>query len=498
GRLDHQVKIRGFRIELGEIHSTLLRHPGVQDAAVVDYEHAPGDRRIAAYVVPHPQHAAEARRALEVRANGGAPSANGASAAHEKDEDPVETLLREVRKLVRERLPEYMAPAAFVPLAALPLSPNGKLDRRALPKPASDGAAAARAFAPPRTPAEERLAEVWRELLGVERVGREDGFFDLGGHSLLAMRLIARVREAFGRTLPVSALFESPTLAQLAERLEEGGAGEAGLPLVALRPEGSRTPFFLVHPAGGSVLGYHALARRWEEDRPLYALQAPGLREGETPLDDVEEMAALYLRAVRGVQPEGPYLLGGWSMGGVVAAEMARQLRAVGEEVALLALIDTVAREPDGWQPDERELLAAFAADLGVPAARLEAIAADADPLARLAELALAERLVEGEVVVPQLRRMYHVFRHNLLAMQRWRPRPYDGPVAVFPARELLQPVPDDGALGWSAYARGGLWVSPIAGTHYTMVREPQVRGLAAALAECIARHDAAEAAVRS
>ncbi|HYW12750.1 MAG TPA: amino acid adenylation domain-containing protein [Longimicrobium sp.] len=228
GRMDLQVKIRGFRIEPGEVQAALRAHPGVEDVVVADYEHAPGDRRLAAYVVPHARPAGPAAadaRVDGVNADGGA--GEGTSAAG---------LVKELRVFARERLPEYMVPAAFVLIGRVPLTANGKMDRRALPAPV-EGAAHAPS-APPREGLEAQVAAIWCEVLGVERVGREDGFFDIGGHSLLLARVHARLREALGREIAIVELFRHTTVAALAEHLgavAEEVAPTEGLDRAALR-----------------------------------------------------------------------------------------------------------------------------------------------------------------------------------------------------------------------------------------------------------------------
>src|SRR5262245_29276875 len=261
-----------------------------------------------------------------------------------------------------------MVPSAFVPLRALPRTAGGKLDRAALPAPSNGRAESDRPCVEPRTPLEEYLAGLWRDAVGVERVGVEDDFFDLGGSSIQAAVLINRVREKLGDHVSTVALFDSPTVAGLARHLgqacpdavrEAFGASALGeetilssslptahcpLPtdlVVPLQPEGSRPPCFMVHPPGGIVVCYRALARHLGREQPFYGIRSRGLHDLHNVPDHLEDMAAEYVQAIRSVQPEGPYRLGGWSLGGVVALEMAQQLLAQGQSVALLALLDT-------------------------------------------------------------------------------------------------------------------------------------------------------------
>ncbi|HEX8276287.1 MAG TPA: amino acid adenylation domain-containing protein, partial [Longimicrobiaceae bacterium] len=450
GRTDFQVKVRGFRIELGEIEAVLARHPAVREAVAVVREDTPGDRRIVAYVTP---------------AGGAPPEA------------------AELREHVAAHLPEYMVPSAVVALETLPLSPNGKTDRRALPAP--DRAAGADTYVAPRDTLELALARIWEEVLGVERVGVRDGFFALGGHSLLAVRLMARVEQATGARLPLAALFSASTVEQLARELRRGAAGAADPLLVPIRAEGSRPPLFLVHPVGGNVLAYAALARHLGPEQPVYALRSRGLAAGEEPARSVEEMAADYLAALREAQPAGPYRLGGWSMGGVVAFEMARRLTAEGERVERLVLVDAHVPALHGrvLPRDPAVLVGTFAQDMGLPPELLAPSDGDAGELdertylRRVLDAARAAGLVPPEVDAERIERLYAVFRANLAALYDYRPDTWAGAATLLRAAEH-DPAQTESA-GWERLAGGGVEVRVVPGSHFTMVREPHVRVLA-------------------
>ncbi|HKI01749.1 MAG TPA: amino acid adenylation domain-containing protein [Thermoanaerobaculia bacterium] len=418
GRLDDQVKVRGVRVEPGEVAAALARHPGVRDCVVVARTDGPGGLRLVAYHAPAPA----------------APTA------------------QELREFLRERLPDAMIPAAFVSLETLPLTPNGKVDRRALPAPGrEDLGAGAEERAAPRDAVELELCRVWEELLGVAPVGVRDDFFALGGHSLLAVRLMGRIRERFGRELPLTALFAGATVEHLASLLRDPLDGEARRDaLVPIRTGGALPPLFLVHPVGGNVLCYAELARQLDPldmGRPVYAFQSPG------PMESVEEMAAHYLEGVRAVQPRGPVFLAGWSMGGVVAFEMARRLAAEGRQPALLAVID------------------AFAPGTG-PA--LSGPVDDGD-LKKL-----FERDQEGlGAAVTEAPRLFEIFRANATALQRYAGARYEGRVTLLRAGETA-PAGDD--LGWSALAAGGAEVLEVPGHHYTLLRGAGAQRTAALL----------------
>ncbi len=446
GRLDHQVKVRGFRIELGEIESALSALSGVREAVVVAREETPGDQRLVAYVT---------------------------------GEADVEAL----RRQLRDRLPEFMVPAVFVPLAALPLNSSGKVDRKALPAPERGSV---RAFVAPRTPVEQVLAEIWQDLLKVERVGVHDNFFELGGHSLLAVLLMARIEKRLGKVLPIASLFATPTLESLAAALSESGSQSLGRqgrsPLVAIKPQGEAPPFFCVHPVGGNVLCYLSLSRHLSPDQPFYALQSPDPGEAS-----IEEMAARYLREIRPVQPEGPYRLGGWSMGGLVAFEMARQLENAGEEVDLVAVIDTPppAAEPRPPASDD-ELVAGFAEDLARLLGHEVALAPEdltgstaEEKLDRVAELAHEAGLLPKDFGAVQLRPLFAIYAANLQASRAYVRQPYSGSVTLYLATATIGVFGPEMLDGWRRAALGGAETSTLPGDHYSLILGAEVERLA-------------------
>ena len=304
GRLDHQVKIRGNRVELGEIETVLGQYPAVRETIVVAREDVPGEKHLVAYVV-----------------SGNVP---GPTAG-------------ELRSFLNGKLPEYMLPSAFVMLEALPLTPSGKVDRGALPAPV-ERRASRDGYVAPKGPLEFLLAQIWEELLGVQGIGVRDDFFELGGHSLLAVRLMNQIERICGRKLPLASLFAGATIEHLAQVLLERQAADFHSPLVKIHGNGSRRPLFFLHGDFGGAVYCLNLARCLGEDQPLYALAPHGLDDSDGPAT-IEAMATSHLERVRSVQPEGPYLVGGYCNGGVVAFEMARQLQAQGQRVDLLVVI---------------------------------------------------------------------------------------------------------------------------------------------------------------
>ena len=324
GRIDDQIKIRGFRMELGEIETVLARLPGVRAAVVIVREDRSGQRYLAAYVVPDP---------------GGSPA------------------IAELRAFLKERLPESMIPAVFMLLEALPLTAHGKVDRRALPAPEQARAGFQDNFVSPRDGWELRLSRVWEEILDTHPVGVRDNFFDLGGHSLLAVRLMFQIHKMSGRELPLALLFERPTIEQLAQVLRQEIQISVSS-LVPIQPMGSNPPLFFVHAHGGGAIAYYALAQQLGREQPFYGLEAPGLDGLREPLSEIPEMASHYVGELRRIQPHGPYCLGGHSFGGLVAFEMARQLAKQGDEVSMLAILDTAAPVAGNTPFDATDFLA--------------------------------------------------------------------------------------------------------------------------------------------
>jgi len=546
GRKDFQIKIRGFRVELGEIESALAQHEYVRESVVVAKENGAGDKRLIAYVVPREQASfttpspvggglgwgVSASKALSPNPS---PNGRGGKAA-------------ELRNFLRLKLPEYMVPSLFVVLDGLPLTASGKVDRRALPAPIDSSDRPKLDFAGPVTPLQILLAGIWADLLDVREVGVHDNFFELGGHSLLAARLFAEIGKRCGKTLPLATLFEAPTVAQLADALEEDlkpewsslvainpietpspsgrGLGRgpecpagAATPLfpgpspngrretavasarITVRDTDSKPPFFCVHALGGNVLEYHDLARYLGKAQPFYGLQSAGLDGKHAPHTRVEDMAAHYIKEMRELQPAGPYFIGGRSLGGMIAFEMARQLRARGEGIGLLALLDTY---PSGYAKllrDQNTLPARLERAVSRAKAHLtnlNSLSLQSKASYLFAKLRFAPRKMKSQV----WRRVYSSFANlgrplpralqdikelNSLAVREYVPHVYEGHVTLFWASSDLR-ASVDFVEGWRALAGGGIDVHEIPGTHLDIVKEPHVQELAKKLAGCLTK----------
>ncbi|WP_020699829.1 non-ribosomal peptide synthase/polyketide synthase [Streptomyces sp. AA1529] len=452
GRADEQVKVRGFRIEPGEIAAVLGSHPAVRRAVVVAREDGPGGARLVGYVVP--------------------------------ERGTAEPDVRALRAHVAERLPEYMVPAAVVAVEDIPLTPNGKLDRAALPAP--DFAEAGRGRAP-RTPHEEVLCGLFAEVLELERVGVDDSFFDLGGHSLLAARLMSRIRGVLGVDLPLRTLFGAPTAAGLAARLETGGDGNALDVLLPLRPQGSGRPVFCIHPGSGLGWSYAGLLQYLDRDTPVYALQARGLTGGELA-QSVEEMAEDYLEQIRRVQPEGPYHLLGWSFGGVVAHAVSALLEERGEQVARLALLDCFPVNPVSRREVEESMPKVRVADVHRAMLGLFDIELTDEEAEQLTHETTVELLTTknsalaglGETEVAAM--MHLTMNHTLLGLDN-RPRPVSAPTLILAATggehdHQLEPGT------WDPYLTGAVEFQQLNHRHTQMMNPEPLREIGPLVAE--------------
>lgn len=476
GRIDRQVKIRGFRVEPAEIEAILTGHPAIKESAVVVRDDATGGKCLVAYLVPKQSPA---------------PAADT------------------WRMFLEEKIPDYLMPSAFVALDALPLTPNGKLDLAALPVTDGSRPDLQHKYVGPRDDVEKRLIEIWENVLGVHPIGVHDRFFDLGGHSLLAVRMVAQLEKKFGKKLPVAAIFQHRTVEQLARLLRTDEARYAPVTsLVEIQGHGTRPPVYLVHGVGGGMFwGYSNLARHLGADQPLYAFKSRGL-DGLPEWQTIEEMATNYLADLRAHQPRGPYQLGGYCFGGVVAYEMARQLKSQGEEVSLLALLNcsppnTGYERSDhrsslawqlkfisnltywlgcflfSWTMRERsefvrwkwKLIRKKAKSTAVQSAKEQLTMTDVDEMVNLADYSDKQR---------------HVWQTHVRALTRYQPKPFPGQVTLFRTRGHSLLCSFDPNYGWGELARSGVAMKIMPGGHGNILDEPHVRTVAHSLRACV------------
>ena len=475
GRLDHQVKIRGFRIELGEIEAVLDQHSAVAQSVAVVQEDEVGDKRIVACYIP------------------------------DGEERPAANILR---AHLSERLPAYMVPSLFIELDAFPLTPNRKVDRQALPQPERLRPHLETDFVLATSNTEQILVEIWRDLLKMDKVGIRDNFFELGGHSLLAVQLFARIERSFGVSLSLTSLFGEATIENLASLISKQSLVQGWSSLVAIttKEDLDKPNFFAVHGLTGDVYWFESLAHHMGSDQPIYGLQSCGLDGVQEPLSTFEEMAAHYINEIRGLQPDGPYFIGGYSLGGNIAYEMARQLEQQGHEVALLAIIDHMPANSDyfkfTWNPK-------FIGNLlrNLPYRLQDFLLLSPNEILiriqrkfRSARRGMQHRL-QGDSEDEQLQveafdlidnadlfpaQMQRVIESNSRAWRGYQPQTYSGHVTLLRARGGRLFCSHDPEMGWGRLAGKGVTIHEIPGSHLRIFREPYIQCLASNLRRCI------------
>ncbi|MEO6035428.1 MAG: alpha/beta fold hydrolase, partial [Verrucomicrobiota bacterium] len=459
--------LRGYRIELEEIEAVLARHPLLRQATLLLHLNSQNEKSLVAYVSVKPH-------------------ADGAIA--------------ELKQYLKQKLPSYMVPSAIVVMEELPLTPNGKVDKKSLPAP--DAAQhSTENYVPPRNATETRLQSIWQEVLGEKQVSVQDNFFELGGHSLLAVRLFAQMESALKKKLPLSLLFQSPTIEHLAAAIDANSPAETDPCLVAIQPKGSRPPIFWLHTlgggGGGGVVRYQKLTRLLGPDQPSYGLVAP-----PEPFSKIDRMAEHYIKSMRAIQPTGPYHLAGYCFGGVIAFEMAQQLRARGEAVALLALLDSApANLPPGAVTSAQTLqkVAGFSRRLGrllrqnpaqIASAfqrRLKKFERKVSALsgAKNSESAATRRPLEEVIDMSEYPAEYKKYAEvHWSALVDYWPRIYPGKITLFQTNNSSATTSPE--FIWKPLAGGGLEVRRIAGPHETMLEDPHVQALAEEIEKCL------------
>jgi amino acid adenylation domain-containing protein len=446
-RIDEQVKLRGYRVELGEVNSVLLQQPGVHQAATIVREDEPGNKKLVAYIVAgkhaHPM-------------------------AH-------------LKVALQSFLPEYMIPAAILEVDHLPLSANGKLDRKALPKPESWPHSDSEAkHAPPRDNTEACVIQIWEEVLGVHGIGIRDDFFAVGGHSMNAVVAVSKLSAAYGRRISVATLFQYPTVEQLGAYLRHDVAAEPQSTMIAIQKHGSLPALFCVHAAGGLATSYTQLARELGPTQPLYAFQSPDVGAQNPAPGRIERLAQEYVDGLRKLQMRGPYQLAGWSLGGLIAYEMAQQLSLAGEEVSLLALLDSTAfpsRVQTLWSTDSRR-----SQQSGSTAGTLK----EAQQWRLGARLEAAKKFgkIPADITLDQFQRFRQVYARNAKAGRSYSPAPYrgNGPILLLRTRTDAT----DPFQGWGVLAPGKVHVAEVPCRHDQLIFAPYVKLTAAILRQAI------------
>lgn len=425
GRVDNQVKVRGFRIELGEIETVLGQHPDIKQNSVIVREDQPGNKMLAAYLVTNEGH---------------------------------DIPINQLRDFVSDILPQYMIPSVFVHLDELPLTPNGKINRRALPAPDLSTMDTGTEYVAPRNKTEEMLVEAWQELLGVPRVGIEDNFFDLGGHSLLAARFVSKVEKQTSISIPLAKLFANPTIIKLAKVILDQ---TLETPIIT-----EQIPFFWAHGTDFANLKTHLGSKQ-----PFFTLFPSGLQSDAPIYDDVPNIINHYIEQMQRTQPIGPYMIGGYCGGGEIAFAIAQELKARGEEVSLLALID-VARLYEGR---ERTLWHRIRTNLS-PSRMIR--------LLRIKLHDLFELIYTSIVVNDYGLRIYRIIEKQDKAFSNYKAKAYDGKIVLFECEAFYNDGGDSVLSFWENLAKKGHAHHIIPGDHTSMMRQPHVIKLAKKLTE--------------
>lgn len=424
GRNDGQVKVRGFRVEVGEIENALNDLGAVKDKVVVARQDGPGEKQLACYLVP-------------------------AGPARKDDAVANDALINLVRDHLRTRLPGYMVPATYTVMESIPLTANGKVDRRALPAPDLRSSVMKASHVAPRNANEQMLADIWKKALNVEVIGVHDNFFDLGGHSLIGLQVLAHLEQQTGIKLPLNTLFRSPTVALFAGELEQMPGNAPTEFMAAIQRQGSKLPLFCIH---GDEANYF-ISRDLGTDQPFYGF----FHQGEDGLPirytSVESLASHFIKEMRTVRPKGPFLLCGFSFGGLVAYEMAQQLRDEGEQVPFLALMDTDA---PSLHPTKLQNPRWYT------------------PIKRVVMRAMVRYYRGRHTPLPPKLRHFHIIVTYEQATARYQAKPYDGPLLLIRAEESK--LAD--SAGWKELVKGKLTVVTTPGDHFNMIKDPQVKTL--------------------
>jgi amino acid adenylation domain-containing protein len=467
GRIDHQVKVRGYRIELGEIEHTLGKQKGIKQAVVIAREDTAGIPRLVAYVV------------LESGQTG----------------VPDKNLLNEWDKELFAVLPEYMMPDDYVLMDVIPSTPNGKIDRKALPKPDYSHINRSEDYVAPRTSNEKLVADIWEELMGLNKISIFDNFFQLGGRSLVAVKIMARLEQETGKRLPLATLFEYSTVEKLATRLEIDAEAITWDSLVPIKPKGSKMPLYIVHGAGLNVLLFNALAMNMDDEQPVYGLQAKGLNGVDEPLDVMEEIAANYVDEIMNHDPVGPYAIAGYSLGGLIAYEMAKQMLAMGKNVKMVAMFDTYADQTqiyDSWIKIKTKNTWFLVKQLAyTPLLFLQ----DPGRTVQYKSREIRRRVQKvynmifpGKVKKKEGFSAYSndIHEKSLAAQRNYLLTPVNVAIELFRAKKKTFYMDDFKYLGWKPFAQKGVNVHDIPGEHNTIFAPPNDKQFAKVLQECL------------
>ncbi|OYY23891.1 MAG: hypothetical protein B7Y69_03390 [Sphingobacteriia bacterium 35-40-8] len=454
GRMDGQVKIRGGnRVELGEIEVVISKIQGVRQAEVMVREDYTNQKRIVAYIIPTDKN----------------------------------LTVDKIKETVKNQLPDYMIPSAFVMMDFFPYTVSGKVDRNALPIPEFVSTQVNK-FVAPTSEMELYLTGLWQDLLRLDSIGIKDDFFDFGGNSLLAIQMMVRIEKEKGKQLPLVSVFEYATIEKLAKLIQGSQTPEAYHTLVALKASGSRPPLFLIHGDSLNVLSFVGLTKYIHPDQPVYGLQPKGMDGKSDPIDSIEGIAAYYNQAIIAKFPDGPYAIAGYSFGGYVAVEMAKQLKAEGLQVLMIGLFDTNVINAENYLTWSKQLHRKLLRQIPKFKWIVQSIIENPAKALGYQFTSLNNRLrstlkLGSKAELPEVNSYYlmmdkiNAVHHQ--ALYQYNLSPFEDKVVLFKALDRVYFVDDFDFLGWRKYALTGVEVHNIPGNHDTMFKEPNCQILA-------------------
>ncbi|RZL44230.1 MAG: amino acid adenylation domain-containing protein, partial [Pedobacter sp.] len=475
GRIDHQVKIRGHRIELGEIESMISKQNGIKQAVVLAREDVAGDKRLIAYVT------LEDDASEKVMVN-----------SDEKGINVSKEIIQNMKNNLNEILPAYMVPEDFIALKSFPLTPNAKIDRKALPKPRNKKIAVKTNQKLSLTKNEELVRDIWEDALTLTDLKAEDDFFELGGHSLIAVKVMVAIEKKTGKRLPLATLFNNSTIEKLAKQLADNEPAEKWDTLVAIKTGGKKDPIFLIHGGGLNILLFRTISKYFDSEQPVYGLQALGLNhETEIP-ETMAEIAARYVKEILQVHPDGPYIIAGYSLGGFIGFEMAKQLKEMGKEIKLLGIMDTYAGNNDVIESKLTHTLQKIKRQFHkVPFFTKSFIQNPKEALEyqmiiskkRIDKLVSPDAIDTKDVLTEYELKIYRKYNtaHNNYILQ-----PADLKIALFRVSKRLYYLDDLVNLGWGKFAKKGVSVHEIPGDHKTFLFPPYDKQFAEILQKTI------------
>lgn len=453
GRIDSQVKLRGYRIETEEVEYNLIQQHGVQNAVVLVHENQPGNQRLISYIVASVDVKKESAKWIDA---------------------------------LKSKLPEYMVPTDYIQISKMPLTPNGKIDRDKLPKHNSNSSTTA--YTIPESVAEKMIAKIWVKYLGIEKISLHDNFFALGGHSLIAVQIMTSINKITGKLIPIATLFKYPTVHTLAHLLQSGEEESTWKSLVPIKPSGTKIPIYIVHGEGLNVLVFNNIAMNVDAQQPVYGLQSRGLNGIDDVPDSIESLANLYIDEILEQNPTGPYAIAGYSFGGYVAIEMARQLQAMGKEVKILAMLDVNYKTPEKQIPLPKLIVQKLLRQIHKTFFIIKSLFQQPEVTIKYQIFRTKQRLglldESNPENIPDF--MQKIVNKLHKAVSNYKMKPYNGSIHLFRSKVRVYFVDDPQYLGWGPFALKGIKVHEVAGDHRDMLLPPNDKKFASMLQHCL------------